>query len=256
MDRRLLFPAIAAVACAHPAGAQTSDAEKALRARAEQFYQLEVNGDFRHAEAFVAEDTKDLYYRNSKPEILDFSIDKVAIQPDGVHATVTVNVSSTMKAPGFATMKFTSPVPTTWKLENGEWYWYQIQNGDIDTPFGKWHVGPVDPKATSAPPLPGMPVDPTNIAKAVTIDRTSVDLETNSSTPATLTITNHMSGAIDVKLASSPIQGLLVSIDKEKVAPGDRATVSFRAEAGAKPSGKVTIAAGPIQQFAIDVNTK
>lgn len=258
MDRRLLFPAIAAVACAHPAAAQMSDAEKALRARAEQFYQLEVDGDFRHAEALVAEDSRDFYYKNSKPDISKFHIEKVQIDPDGAHAIVTVNISSTMKNPAFGAMDFTAPVPMTWKLENGQWYWYQIQNGDIDTPFGKWHVGDLNSK-TKAPALPGLAgtaaVDPTKLSTLVTIDRAAVELGGSGET-STVTITNHMPGIVDVRLASASLPGLSVLIDKEKLAPEEKAIVSFKAMGTAKPSGSVSIAAGPLQQFDISVNTK
>ena len=256
MDRRLLFPPIAAVICIHSASAQMSDAEKALRARAEQFYQLEVNGEFRKAEAFVAQDTKDLYYNNSKPEISKFAIEKVQIDPDGTHAVVTVNISSTMKNPAFGAMNFSSPVPMTWKLDNGQWCWYQIQNADIDTPFGKWHVGDAR-SAGKTPTLPGLnrAADPAKLASLVTIDRTSVKLSEDGK-PSTITITNHMSGTIDVKAMSASVSGLSVNVDHEKLSPEEKASVSFKAAKGKKPSGKVTIAAGPVQQFVIDVVTE
>lgn len=256
MDRRLLFPPIAAVMCVHPASAQMSDAEKALRARADQFYQLEVDGQFRKAEAFVAEDTKDLYYKNSKPEISKFHIDKVEMAPDGKRAVVTVNISSTMKNPAFGAMDFSAPVPMTWKLDDGQWCWYQIQNGYIDTPFGKWHVDNAN-STGKAPTLPGLnsSADPTKLASLVTIDRTSVEMSGDGQA-STITITNHMSGTIDVKLASADLPGLSVTIDKEKLLSGETSAVSFKAVAGAKPSGKITISAGPIQRFVIDVNTK
>ena len=255
MDRRLLFPPIAAVVCIHPASAQMNDAEKALRNRAEQFYQLELNGEFRKAEAFVAEDTKDLYYKNSKPEISKFHIDKVQIDPDAAHAVVTVSISTTMHNPAFGSMDFSAPVPMTWKLDNGQWCWYQIQNGYIDTPFGKWHVG--DANSTAKPPaLPGMAGgDPTKISTLITIDRTVVEL-TADGVPSTVTITNHMSGTVDVKLASDGLPGLSVSVDKKKLSPEEKAIVTFRAASGARPSGEVIVSAGPIQQFAIAVNTK
>ena len=38
----------------------------------EQFLQLEVDKKYRQAETFVAEDTKDYYYDNGKPEINAF----------------------------------------------------------------------------------------------------------------------------------------------------------------------------------------
>src|SRR6185312_5700726 len=215
MDRRLLFPPIAAVMCVHPASAQMSRSEKALRARADQFYQLEVDGQFRKAESFVAEDTKDLYYKNSKPEISKFHIDKVEMAPDGKHAIVTVNISTTMRNPAFGAMNFSSPVPMTWKLDKGQWCWYQVQDGYIDTPFGKWHVG--DANSTGKPPaLPGLnsSADPAKLSSLVTIDRTSVELSEDGKA-STIAITNHMSGTIDVKVASADLPGLSVSMDKE-----------------------------------------
>jgi len=256
MDRRLLFPPIAAVVCIHPASAQMSDSEKALRARAEQFYQLELNGEFRKAEAFVAEDTKDLYYKNSKPEISKFHIDKVKMDPDGKHAVVTVNISSTMKNPAFGAMDFSAPVPMTWKLDNGRWCWYQVQNGDIDTPFGKWHVGNLN-STSKVPTLPGLAAaaDPNKLSTLVTIDRTAVELRGNGEA-STVTITNHMSGTIDVKLASASLPGLTVSVGKERLSPEETTTISFKAAPSTKPLGQIMITAGPVQRFVIDIDTK
>ncbi len=255
MDRRLLFPPIAAIVCVHPASAQVSDAEKALRARADQFYQLEVNGEFRKAEAFVAEDTKDFYYNTGKPEILKFHIEKVDIDPDGVHAVVKVNLTTTMRSPVVGAMNFSSTSATTWKLDNGQWSWYLVQNADINTPFGKWHIGDLSSKL-QAPPLPGLNgIDPSKVSGLVTIDRTSIELNGDGGA-STVTITNHMPGAIDVKLASGGLPGLAVTIDKEKPASGETSTVTFKTVGGAKPAGKITIAADPIQQFVIDVKTK
>jgi hypothetical protein len=178
------------------------------------------------------------------------------MDPDGKHAVVTVNIATTMHNPAFGSMNFSSPVPMTWKLDNGQWCWYQVQDGYIDTPFGKWHVGNAD--STGKPPaLPGIngAADPTKISSLVTISRTSVVLSADGKA-STVTVTNHMPGTIDVKLASAALPGLSVSVDKEKLSSGETSTVSFEADAGAKPSGKVTIDAGPLQRFVIDVSTK
>src|SRR5712691_2050487 len=51
--------------------------DEALRARITAFYQLHVKGDFRHAEAYVAEDTKDFFYTNNKPQYLSFEIGRI-----------------------------------------------------------------------------------------------------------------------------------------------------------------------------------
>src|SRR5450432_1431595 len=51
--------------------------DQALRARITEFYQLHVKGDFRHAEAFVAEDTREFYYSHNKPQYLSFEIGRI-----------------------------------------------------------------------------------------------------------------------------------------------------------------------------------
>ena len=57
IDRRFLFPVAAATAWAQQPSPATAEAEAALRARAEQFFQLQVDKKYRPAEAMVAEDT-------------------------------------------------------------------------------------------------------------------------------------------------------------------------------------------------------
>src|SRR5205823_6341549 len=39
--------------------------------------------------------------------------------------------------PGFQDKPLDAPVPSTWKLENGEWFWYVDQAGGHETPFGR-----------------------------------------------------------------------------------------------------------------------
>ena len=99
MDRRLLFPAVVATAWAQQTSPATAEAEKALRARAEQFYTLEVAGTYRQAEAMVAEDTKDYFYDHDKAKWKNFRIDKVEFT-DGTHARLIITVSQALRAPG------------------------------------------------------------------------------------------------------------------------------------------------------------
>ncbi|MDE3197914.1 MAG: hypothetical protein KGN84_16315, partial [Acidobacteriota bacterium] len=90
MDRRLLFPAVAATAWAQQASPAAAEAEKALRDRVQQFYQLQVDKKYRQAEAIVADDTKDLYYEMGKPDIIAFSLGTVELLDGGMKANVLV----------------------------------------------------------------------------------------------------------------------------------------------------------------------
>ena len=67
MDRRLLFPAVADTAWAQQSSPEAVAAEKALRERVQQFYQLQQDKKYRDAEAIVADDTKDSYYAARNP---------------------------------------------------------------------------------------------------------------------------------------------------------------------------------------------
>jgi len=258
MDRRLVFtaivPALVAVAWAQQPAVPTPESEAALRARAQQFYQLELEKKFRQAEAFVAEDTKDYYFNNGKPDIKNFRIDQIEFSPDGTKAKLIVNITSMMAAPAMGAMEFSASVPMTWKLDNGEWCWYKVAETEIDTPFGKWKVG--DGGSGSPPPMPaGMP-DPSKLKTAVSIDRTSIDLTAGSQKVETVTITNHLPAPIDLVPGPDGPKGLIMAIDKKKLAPEEKAVISFSTSGTEKPIGTVRISAGPVQDFVIQIRTK
>lgn len=252
MDRRLLFPAVAVTAWAQQTSPATAEAEKALRARAEQFYQLEAEKKYRQAEGFVAEDSKDYYYDHDKPDNKGYRIDKIEFT-DATHAKVTLLVSTILRAPGFPSQAFTVPQVQNWKLDKGEWAWYFVQSDTIDTPFGKWKITSGD-GAISTPP--GMPADLTSLQKMLTIDRTAVELVADSQKVESVTISNHLPGLVNLEIGADRPQGLLVTIDKKQLGRDEKAVVSFSAVGSAKPSGTVRIDAGPLQQFLIQIKTK
>src|SRR5579863_5627310 len=136
MDRRLLFPAIAVTAWAQQVSPEAAEAEKAVRARAEKFLQLEVDKNFRGAWALVADDTQDYFFNSGRPDIKSFVIENVELSDNNTRAKVTLKVKRMLNAPGMAGQLFDFPGISTWKLENGDWYWYIDQSG-MDTPFGR-----------------------------------------------------------------------------------------------------------------------
>ena len=52
------------------------EVDQAPCARLSEFYQDHVDGKFRHAEAVVAEETKDYFYSTSKPRYLSYEIEE------------------------------------------------------------------------------------------------------------------------------------------------------------------------------------
>src|SRR5215471_9362592 len=148
MDRRFVFPAVALTAWAQTSPG-AAEAEKALRDRAQQFYQLQADKKYRQAEAMVADDTKDDYYASRKPDIKGFTIDKVELAPDLKTAKVIVKAKVTVMMPGAGATTFDLPTPTEWKFEDGEWRWYISQAARAATPFGNMHTSGSDSKGGS-----------------------------------------------------------------------------------------------------------
>lgn len=248
MDRRLLFPAVAVTAWAQQTPPANVEAEKALRARAQQFYQFEVEKKFRAAEALIAEDTKDYFYNNGKPDIRGFELGKITFTENGTRATVALVATVVLTAPEVGSQEFKVPASPTWKLENGEWVWYVNQSAEIDTPFGKWHPG-AGPAA--GPNLPATMANPDALQNLVSVDRTAVELTPGSNT---ITISNQLPGPVSLTIADQPA-GLKVDLDKSSLAAGDKAIISFSTAGTAAPSGTVRIIASPInKEFLIRVN--
>ena len=91
---------------------------------------------FRQAEAFVAEDTKDLYFAGKKPELHGFTVQKVELLENNTKAKVTVKTKSSMMMMGVGRLPFEMPTETLWKVENGSWVWYVDSKAPLQTPFG------------------------------------------------------------------------------------------------------------------------
>jgi hypothetical protein len=254
MDRRLLFPAVVATAWAQQTSPSTAEAEKALRARAAQFFQFEQDKSYRKAEGLVAIESKDYYYDHDKPEIKNFRIDRVEFSADGKEAKVTATLTKVLRAPGIGAQEFPIPYTSDWKVENGEWVWIFIPSDYIDTPFGKWHVSGTDGGTISLPP--GMPKNVANLDALVSVDRTEVELVAGSQKKETVTISNNLPGMITVDFGPDIPQGLVVGIDKKQLGRGEKAIVSFSARENSKPSGTVRLTAAPIMDFLIQIRTK
>src|SRR5260221_234676 len=79
-----------------------ADVDQALRARIQEFYQFQVKGDFRRAEALVAEDTKDFYYSANKTKYLSTEISRIQYSDNFTRAKATILCEQYVMIPGFS----------------------------------------------------------------------------------------------------------------------------------------------------------
>ena len=244
MSRLLAFSLWAGICLAQPRAAQKAEAsapaavDQALRARVNQFYQLQVDGKFRQAEALIAEDTKDYYYSGSKPKYLSFQIMGVAYSEDFTRAKVSVMGEQYVMAPGFTAQPFKFTFPSTWKLEDGQWCWYVDSDTRRMTAVGKGKE-PTTTVPAGTGHLPAIPTeaDMAFIFTQVKADRTAVSLKPGES--AQVTITNTAQGPMSLSLQGAAA-GVDVRLDRPNLSAGEKAVLNLEAREGAQ-SGRLAI---------------
>src|SRR3954463_4961584 len=96
IDRRFLLPIAAATTAWAQQSPEAAQAEAELRARVDQFFQLQVDKKFRQAESMVADDSKDAYYDGNKYNIKGFKIDRIELLDGNTKAKVTIKGGVTL----------------------------------------------------------------------------------------------------------------------------------------------------------------
>jgi hypothetical protein len=208
-----------------------ADVDKALRARIAEFYDFHVKGEFRKAEALVAEDTQDLYYSSSKTKYVSFEIGRIDYSDNYTRAKATVLCEQNIMLPGFMGRPMKVPMPSTWKLVDDTWYWYLDPESLRMTPFGKMTPGAArEPESKTIPAIPT--TIPDFIYKQVKADKASVTLKAGESEQ--VTITNSAPGAMNISLTGS-VPGVEVKLDRTVLKAGEKAVLTVRADGDAKP---------------------
>ncbi len=153
--------------------------DKALRARVTEFLNDHVKGEFRKAEALVAEDTKDDFYNRPKPRYMSckgissirytdhfkkayvtaLCTLPVLIQPSDNEVDGQGNPQVPMGPP-------TVPLPSTWKIEKGKWCFYFDKAQDRATPFGTLAPMPTGQPLANGAVLPQVNLPPGMAAPA------------------------------------------------------------------------------------------
>jgi len=250
MDRRLLFPVAAATAWAQQTSPAAAKAEKALRERVQQFYQLQLDKKYRQAEAMVADDTRDDYYASKKPDIKGFSIEKIQLLDGNTKAKVIIKAKVVMLFPGAGAQIFETPTPTEWKLENGEWRWYISEEAKAASPFGRLKTtagGAIDNKGQA----PGGIEHPNlgALEEQIAIDSTAVEFSAEKP-EGTVTISNGLPGPITLRIDphADTIKGLTVKADKMTINSGEKSVVTFHREGSGPLSDFVQITAQPFSK--------
>jgi len=171
-----------------------ADVDAALRERVQTFYQLHVDHKFRQAEAFVAEDSKDFYYEEKKPDLKEFRITRIEYAPDFNSAKVSLSSRTEVLLPGAGPVVLDLPFFTNWKIEDGKWCWYIDKDALLQTPFGK-----LKPDGSKKPPDIAHPVAPSAVMSAVQADREQVVLDPTHPQSVSVGLKNTLPGPVSLR---------------------------------------------------------
>jgi hypothetical protein len=238
----------------NPFNRPPADVDQALRARIQAFFQYHVTGEYRKAEAIVAEDTRDYFYDHNKPKYLSVEISKIEYYDNFTKAKAIVLCEQRINAPGFGNRAFKVPTPSTWKLENGQWWWWVEPDKIGLTPFGKMTPGPeVGNPPAIGPSAANIPTTADFLFDQVKLDKKALAVPPGRS--EVITILNTAPGLMTIKVVQAPL-GIDAKLSKGNLNSGEKATLTV--SAGKEPhSGDVHLQVEQTGQlFVIPVDAK
>ena len=220
------------------------DVDKALRERVTAFYQSYVDGKFRVAEQFVAEDTKDAHYNQEKTKIRGFEIVKINWDDSFKKASVVTTVHTNLQMRG-QNIPASAPMMTRWKLEDGKWCYYVDPSLGRLTPAGTMKPGPGTREGMK---VEDMLRDPGIILNQVKMSKDRFLLRSWEKSADTVVLTNGMPGSITIDLQYESIPGLTSRIETKEIGPGGTAKLELiydPQDTSAKPTLKAMVRIEP-----------
>jgi hypothetical protein len=217
-----------------PSEKPPAEVDEALRARINQFFQFLVDAKYRQAEALVAEDSKDAYYNGQKPKFLTYELKDIEYSEQATRAKATLMCETVVAVPGFAGRPIKVSVGSTWKLVDGQWFWYVDPETARRTPFGTMTPGP----GTRPPGMPAaLPTDPGFAMGKIKVDKNVLNLHAGES--AEVMLTNSAEGLMSISLTGR-IPGVDVKMDRMNLQMGEKAVLSIKTREGAQ-SGTLSV---------------
>lgn len=201
--------------------------DEALRARIMIFYQAHISGKYSDAFQVVADDSRDIFLGSGRDPYKSCEITKINYTDNFTKANVVTACKGefhwrTQRMPA------TMAVPSSWKLVNGQWYWYVAKQDQVQTPFG---VSRVSPETGAAAPPPAIPADPLAAARAilqkVSIDKTEVQLKGYETSRDEVHLLNGMPGPIRFSITFPASKGVAAKPEKGELKAGEKATIVF-----------------------------
>lgn len=194
------------------------EVDQRLRERITAFYQAHVDRKFRQAEQYVAEDTKDFFYERRKSGIIKFELKDVVYSDNFTRAKATVVCHQNIMLPGFNGQVVGVPVPSHWKIENGDWFFY-VDEQDINAmPFGGLKAAASAPGESAGDAMPNLSSGPDlqALQTMVSVERDRVQV-TSGEAPPPVRVASAAPGRLSLKLEFPKVPGFSASLESPEL---------------------------------------
>ncbi len=238
-----IFPLVFSLAFSQgvpsPSEAVPPEVDQALRARVSQFYSANVTGKWRDAFQVVADDMQDAYLAANKDTYDKCETVKITYTDTFTKAIVRENCHGEYRWHN-SHIPATIPLTSTWKVVDGQWYWYWLKPTEVMTPWGLSTVTPDAPRkpgeGTVNTNIETVLKDPASMAKTILsqikVDKKEINLLGYETSKDELHISNNMLGTISVSVECPPLPGLHIKLEKTDLGPREKTAIAFEYDAG------------------------
>jgi hypothetical protein len=202
--------------------------EEALRARVNGFYTLFQQGQLREAEAFVAEDSRDVFYNAPKSRIFAYEVRNVEFNDDISEAKVLVSVDSLTP---LSSQPLKQPLQSDWKRIDGEWFLLlkAVKAGEnYPTPAGNMRF---DQKtgAGGAPPTAYKPPNLASMQTMYEISNRNLRFPSDGKEPVTQTVRvkNKFQDQLTIDRLTYDFPGMEIRLEAEAIPKDGETTITF-----------------------------
>lgn len=204
------------------------DEEAALKARVNGFYALFQQGQYRQAEAFVIEESRDLFYNAPKGRIFAYEIRNLEFNDDISEAKVLVAVDSLTP---LSNQPLKQPLQSNWKRIDGEWYLHlkAVQAGETyPTPSGPMKFKP-ETGTAGAPPAAYKPPNLASMQTMYEISNRNLRFSSDGKEPVTQTIRvkNKFQDQLTIDRLTHDFPGMEIRIESEAIPKDGETNILF-----------------------------
>ena len=212
--------------------------DSALRSRVEAFYTHFQKGEFRDAEGFIEEESKDAFYGAKKNSILGFEVKTIKWAEDFRSANVLVSCHTIV--PMLGSVPVAVPLAGDWRFHDDNWFMHlepkeEAESGETElsqaaSPFGtmQFNQNVAAPGGFQTPQQTPRPTVE-SLATMYQLSTQMVRFPPKPEEPVsrTIKVKNNSLGKLQLERYTREIPGIEVSIDKPEFEAGEEATIEL-----------------------------